>query len=227
MNHIRYRDVLMKEKFRNDYETYYTTYSQHKRKKMKVDYYHIDEEFHYYNQLLLEEKKKVNALRNSLLYEEVIDDDEKDNYEQVRKNFIDLQEKVNYFGDLKDSFYQDTFKRINDKEKQIKLEKDELRGLYLSFKNKEINTKEWRDDVKQYFEKKQIVDTLYKKIKKLKNMVEKPKYYVKELTVEYKPVKQKTVNSPDEFVIRRKKRKKKKKKRKENQKKKMKSKTRI
>ena len=117
MINIRYRDILMKNTERDNYDEYYrqleTQYGKTKKKKTlkKInnrEYYNIDEEYKEISELVSLKTKEINEFRDVLLYEEKIDSDDKIKYDADVQVHKELTAQFDKFNSIKDGFYKDT-----------------------------------------------------------------------------------------------------------------------
>ena len=111
---IRYKDILMKNDKRDEYDTYYSRLGkQYSNKKTSVKtnkYYNIDVEFNNFNSLVRDKIKLLRGFRDSLLYVETIEE----------QDTIKVEIQMRYFNSSSAKFFFDFFEILEDAAKNGK-----------------------------------------------------------------------------------------------------------
>jgi len=136
-------------------------------------YINIDEKFSKLNKEVKNKKMQLHTLRDTLLYEENISAEERQNYEKMKNQYLNLYKEFNEIKNYKIEAY----KKIDiSKDKEIIFDlKEELRELFIKIKDLDNKSLLMKKHKTEYFIKKKKINEHYKNLKvnieKLKNPI--------------------------------------------------------
>ncbi|MAE83986.1 MAG: hypothetical protein CMB80_14690, partial [Flammeovirgaceae bacterium] len=183
MNTIRYKNILMKKTEREGYESYSKSMEGIYRRgnvpsRTRKSYYHLDDEYRKIGILVEESKQELDGYRNFLLYQETIAEEDQIKYKRQKEAYLRLKSQLEKFKGLKDVFYKDTTKSLEDLTQQLRDAKKNMRQFFVLFKSAVEDSDEWKGHVESYVKEKQKIPELYHRIDKLREMLDVPKYYL-------------------------------------------------